>query len=115
MSLLTIRVISNLRCLTLRVFRKVLQYDIICVPNMVVNQPLIYDSTRDGTNGKRSNNLQLMYPQVDYVVDPPAVKVVERFRSRLREVSAAIKQRNTLRKIPYTILDPENIPNSIAA
>lgn len=53
--------------------------------------------------------------QVDYVADPPAVKVVERFRGRLQEVSDTIKERNTWRDPPYAAMDPDNIRNSISA
>ena len=53
--------------------------------------------------------------QVDYVADPQAVKVVEKFRDRLNEVSDTIKERNTLRDAPYASMDPKNIRNSIAA
>ena len=55
----------------------------------------------------------MAHPQIDYVVDPPAVKVVERFKRRIRGVSATIKQRNKSRSPPYEALDPDNIKNSI--
>ena len=54
------------------------------------------------------------HPQIDYVVDPPAVKVVDRFKRRIREASATIKQLNKSRSPPYESLDPDNIRNSIA-
>lgn len=52
--------------------------------------------------------------EVNYIADPPAVKILEKFRQRLRSVSDVIKQRNANREVPYTALDPDNIPNSIA-
>lgn len=40
--------------------------------------------------------------------------VLFRFRTELKEISAKIKERNKTMTVPYSYLDPEEVPNAIS-
>ncbi|GAB1603283.1 arachidonate 5-lipoxygenase-like [Argonauta hians] len=52
--------------------------------------------------------------EVQYIFDPRAIPIVNKFRSDLKKIGAIIRERNTTRNPPYTYLDPIYIPNSIS-
>ncbi|KAK6976133.1 allene oxide synthase-lipoxygenase protein [Biomphalaria glabrata] len=52
--------------------------------------------------------------EVQYIVDPKALAVVERFKKDVADISQTIKARNKERFPKYKYLDPEFIPNSIS-
>jgi len=60
-----------------------------------------------GTNGLGDFEIQYQY-------EPHAVQAVERFRSKLDEISEHIRARNLNTKEPYPYLDPREIPNAIS-
>ncbi|CAN8006286.1 unnamed protein product, partial [Ixodes hexagonus] len=52
--------------------------------------------------------------EVQYMYEPEAVSAAEAFREELKQISEDIKQRNSLKDLPYPYLDPEIVPNSIS-
>ncbi|XP_062600661.1 allene oxide synthase-lipoxygenase protein-like, partial [Saccostrea cucullata] len=50
--------------------------------------------------------------EVDYIYDPPAVKIVEEFIQDLKNISSKIRERNEKLVRKYDHLLPEEIPNS---
>ena len=60
-----------------------------------------------GTNGLGDFEVQYQYR-------PKAVAAVEKFCSRLKEISQEIKDRNKVRPVAYPYLDPEEVPNAIS-
>lgn len=52
--------------------------------------------------------------EVQYIYDPQALKILDKFRAELRKASAKIHQRNMQKAFPYEVLLPENIPNAIS-
>lgn len=52
--------------------------------------------------------------ETQYIYETKALGAVDKFRADLKEASKIIKERNTNLDVPYVILDPENIPNSIS-
>ncbi|CAL1578725.1 unnamed protein product [Knipowitschia caucasica] len=62
----------------------------------------------------QENELYLgMYPD-EHFTEKPVKKSMEKFRSRLREISSAIKRRNEGKHLPYYNMSPDRIPNSVA-
>lgn len=52
--------------------------------------------------------------EVQYIVDPQALKIVEEFKADLKAAGQTIEQKNNERDRPYDYLAPENIPNAIS-
>ncbi|KAJ8313748.1 hypothetical protein KUTeg_008309 [Tegillarca granosa] len=52
--------------------------------------------------------------EVQYIVDPQALKIVEEFKEDLKAAGKTIEQLNNERNRPYEYLVPENIPNAIS-
>ena len=52
--------------------------------------------------------------EVQYVYDPKAVKIVNKFRQQLMWVKKEMKERNKARIYVYDTLDPEFVPNAIS-
>ncbi|XP_071957979.1 polyunsaturated fatty acid 5-lipoxygenase-like [Antedon mediterranea] len=51
---------------------------------------------------------------VQYMYNRACVDALKEFRSELKKVAGIIDQRNRLRTVSYTVLHPDNIPNTIA-
>ncbi|CAC5367930.1 ALOX5 [Mytilus coruscus] len=56
----------------------------------------------------------LGYFEKQFIVDPPAIQIVEEFRQKLQEVGKTIKERNKKREFPYEWLLPQAVPNAIS-
>lgn len=52
--------------------------------------------------------------EVQYAVQPEAVKVADKFRQDLQNIHDIIEKRNQTRDTPYLYLDPKLVPNSIS-
>lgn len=52
--------------------------------------------------------------EVQYIFDPRAIPVVNKFRNDLKELSKIITERNKKRNPTYTYLEPVYVPNSIS-
>ncbi|XP_052831145.1 allene oxide synthase-lipoxygenase protein [Octopus bimaculoides] len=52
--------------------------------------------------------------EIQYIFDPKAIPIVNKFRSDLKHIGVIIRERNSTRNPPYTYLDPIYIPNSIS-
>ncbi|XP_060063502.1 polyunsaturated fatty acid 5-lipoxygenase-like [Ylistrum balloti] len=52
--------------------------------------------------------------EVQYVFDPPALAVIEEFKTQLKAISRQIREKNKTREPPYPWLDPQEIPNAIS-
>ncbi|XP_029656146.2 arachidonate 12-lipoxygenase, 12R-type [Octopus sinensis] len=52
--------------------------------------------------------------EIQYIFDPKAIPIVNKFRSDLKQIGVIIRERNSTRNPPYTYLDPIYIPNSIS-
>ena len=50
---------------------------------------------------------------VNFVYDPAAVRVVKEFREDLKKVSSTIKTRNRRRPVPYDVIDPDKVTNTM--
>ncbi|XP_015247710.1 PREDICTED: arachidonate 15-lipoxygenase B-like [Cyprinodon variegatus] len=53
------------------------------------------------------------YPEEHFSEETPR-QMIKKFQKELKELSAAIKQRNKELKVPYTYMDPEEVENSVA-
>jgi len=56
----------------------------------------------------------LGYFEVQYVFDPAALNILERFRDNLRKIGDTIEKRNKTRNVVYDTLHPNGVPNSIS-
>ncbi|KAH9509992.1 hypothetical protein Btru_044797 [Bulinus truncatus] len=89
----------------------VTEQDILkCLPDKEQTLEIMTMTKLLSTKGTRS----LGDFEVQYIVDPKAVAVVESFRKNISEISQIIKERNKQRYPKYKYLDPEFIPNSIS-
>ncbi|XP_021364169.1 arachidonate 5-lipoxygenase-like isoform X2 [Mizuhopecten yessoensis] len=61
----------------------------------------------------RNTNLLGNFEHI-YIVDPPAVAVVNMFRDDLKKIAATIENRNKERSTPYHWASPKYIPNAIS-
>nr|XP_057913951.1 polyunsaturated fatty acid 5-lipoxygenase-like isoform X1 [Doryrhamphus excisus] len=62
----------------------------------------------------QENELYLgTYPDKHFIEKPVKV-AMEKFRKNLADISSAIKRRNKKEKLPYDLLNPNKIPNSVA-
>ncbi|CAL1548228.1 unnamed protein product [Lymnaea stagnalis] len=52
--------------------------------------------------------------ETQYIFDPKALEILDRFRQELIDIGKTIGARNAKRMFPYTYLDPVEIPNSIS-
>ncbi|CAI9737991.1 allene oxide synthase-lipoxygenase protein [Octopus vulgaris] len=52
--------------------------------------------------------------ETQYIYDPKAVGCVKVFQSDLKRIGDGIRKRNRTLEVPYDVLDPANIPNSIS-
>lgn len=52
--------------------------------------------------------------ETQYIYDPKALILVDKFRAELQDASVKMKERNQHLKFPHEVLLPENIPNSIS-
>lgn len=52
--------------------------------------------------------------ETQYIYDPKALEIVDKFRADLQEASITIRKRNRDLIFPYEVLLPENIPNAIS-
>ncbi|XP_023678314.1 polyunsaturated fatty acid 5-lipoxygenase [Paramormyrops kingsleyae] len=54
-----------------------------------------------------------MYPDEHFIEKQPKA-AMEKFRTKLNEISCLVKSRNEGKKLPYYYLSPDRIPNSVA-
>ncbi|XP_034464236.1 arachidonate 5-lipoxygenase [Hippoglossus hippoglossus] len=54
-----------------------------------------------------------MYPD-EHFIEKPVKEAMEKFRTRLAEITSSIKRRNEGKKLPYYNMSPDKIPNSVA-
>jgi len=52
--------------------------------------------------------------EVQYVFDPAALKVLDRFRDQLKQIGETIEKRNKTRNVAYDALMPASVPNAIS-
>lgn len=63
--------------------------------------------------GGQKPTLPLGYYGKEYIVDPPAKKILEEFQQELRDIQKTIDDRNSKREFPYEYVRPESIHNNI--
>ena len=54
-----------------------------------------------------------MFPD-EHFIEKPVKEAMEKFRTRLAEITRSIKRRNEGKKLPYYNMSPDKIPNSVA-
>lgn len=73
-----------------------------------------YDSWIVSKLLSEKNTESLGFFEVEYIFDPAALVVLEKFRKSLKDVAETIEERNRERATPYDVLHPQWVPNAIS-